>query len=103
MHTPASFGEAEHLLKSGAHLLPDQLATLLESNPGHPLPDGLRKYLVGTLRGHALLPVGRRKTRISAKEDFAYADAMRLYEKMKKHFRLRDARNARMRGKRGTS
>ena len=64
METPASFGDAELLLKSGIRLTAEQLALLLEQNPGAVIPDVLRAYVVGTLRGMPSLPVGRRKSRI---------------------------------------
>lgn len=91
MHTPVSFAEAERLLKSGIRLSPEQLASLLERNPNQPLSDVLRKYLVGVLRSRPLLPVGRRSVRLSAREDFLYADAIDLYREKLRQCRAEDA------------
>jgi hypothetical protein len=100
MQIPASFGEAERLLKAGTRLSPEQLASLLERNPETALPDVLRTYIVGTLRRQPSLPAGRRKTRISARRDFLMADAIDLYEmKLRECSAEHEAESARARAK----
>jgi hypothetical protein len=100
MQTPASFGEAERLLKSGVRLTPEHLASLLEQNPATVIPDVLRAYVVGTLRGMPALPAGRRRRRISASLDFLMADAIDLYETKLAEYKAEDtAAQARARKK----
>ena len=49
MQTPASFGEAERLLKSGTRLTPEQLASLLKRNPNTPVLDVLGVLIVAVV------------------------------------------------------
>jgi hypothetical protein len=48
MLIPASFSEAERLLRTGTRLTPEQLASLLGRKPGTAIPD----VLVSLYRGH---------------------------------------------------
>jgi hypothetical protein len=89
MQGPATFGEAERRLKAGRHLSGEQLAALLDRHPGTALPDLLRTYIVGALRGRPHLPAGR-KARIGARWDFTMADTIDAYEEKRRFYRAED-------------
>jgi predicted transcriptional regulator len=51
----------ERLVKHGQYISGEELATAIETNPGEPLPEGLRDYLCRLLRGEIKRKRGRKK------------------------------------------
>jgi hypothetical protein len=85
---PLSLSWWDRVIDQGLFPEKDQLAKALKDNPGQPLPDSFREYLIALLEKGK--PRGRR-TKSKAALDFTYGDAAaRYYEVLPRFERTAD-------------